>query len=66
MTMITSAGAPAAGSRYRKQSTGRTWRVDRVTEAELISVTEEYYGADCDVREYVPTDELSQEFAPAT
>lgn len=66
MSMNTAPAVPTAGARYRKQSTGRTWHVDRITGSGLISLTEEYYGADCDVREYITAEELAQEFAPST
>ncbi|QOT19251.1 hypothetical protein [Paenarthrobacter sp. YJN-5] len=66
MTALVAPSAPAAGARYRKHSTGRTWHVDRVTGSGLISLTEEYYGIDCDVREYVTTDELGRDFDAAT
>ncbi|MFB9714154.1 hypothetical protein [Arthrobacter methylotrophus] len=66
MSMITTAVAPAAGARYRKQSTGRTWHVDRITEAGLISLTEEFYGSDCERRDYVTHAELGAEYAPLT
>lgn len=57
--------APAAGARYRKQSTGRTWHVDRISDCGLLVLTEEYYGEDCVVREYVTPDELATVFTAA-
>jgi hypothetical protein len=65
MTTLTIAPAPAAGARFRKQSTGRTWHVDRITESGLVALTEEYYGEGCDMREYVTADELAADYAPA-
>lgn len=57
--------APAAGTRYRKLSTGRTWHVDRISTAGLIVLTEEFYGEDCDLREYVTPGELAAGYASA-
>lgn len=65
MTTLTDSAVPAAGARYRKQSTGRTWHVDRVSPSGLIVLLEEFYGADCDVREYVTAGELAAGYAAA-
>lgn len=64
MTTITVSNAPAVGARYRKLSTGRTWHVDRISDAGLIVLTEEFYGEDCDVREYETPGELAAGYAP--
>jgi hypothetical protein len=57
--------APAVGARYRKLSTGRVWNIHRLCDSGLIGLTEDFYGADCDVRDYVSLEELAQDYAPA-
>lgn len=64
MTTLTMPAAPAIGERYRKNATGRTWRVSRICESGLISLSEEYYGADCERRGYVTGIELGAEYDP--
>lgn len=65
MTTTTVLDAPAVGARYRKLSTGRTWHVDRISGSGLIVLTEEFYGTDCDLREYVTLGELSTDYSAA-
>lgn len=65
MTTLTVSDAPAAGARYRKKTTGRTWHVDRISPSGLIVMLEEFYGADCDMREYVTAGELAAGYAAA-
>jgi hypothetical protein len=64
MTTRTVSDAPAAGARYRKHSTGRIWHVERISEAGLIVLTEEFYRGDCDVREYETPEELAASYTP--
>ena len=66
MTMLIAPAAPAVGARYRKNSTGRTWHVSKMCDSGLISLTEEFYGADCDRRDYLTETELAAEYAPLT
>jgi hypothetical protein len=56
--------APVAGARYRKRSTGRTWHVSRISDSGLIGLSEEFYGTDCERRDYVTHAELGAEYAP--
>lgn len=65
MTTLTVRDAPTVGARYRKYSTGRAWHVDRISTAGLIVLTEEFYGEDCEVREYVTRDELADGYTAA-
>ena len=65
MTALTDSDAPAVGARYRKQSTGRTWHVERISDSGLIVLTEEFYGPECDLREYVTPGELATDYAAA-
>jgi hypothetical protein len=64
MATLTASDAPAVGTRYRKLSTGRIWHVERVSVAGLIVLLEEFYGGDCDVREYETPDELAAGYTP--
>lgn len=64
MTTLTVSDAPAAGARYRKLSTGRTWHVERISGSGLVVLTEEFYGEDCDVREYETPAELAAGYTP--
>lgn len=64
MTTLTVSDAPAAGARYRKLSTGRTWHVERISDSGLIVLVEEFYGSDCDVRDYETPAELAAGYVP--
>jgi hypothetical protein len=65
MTTLTIA-PPAAGARYRKLSTGRTWHVERISDCGLIVLLEEFYGEGCDVREYETPAELAAGYTPVS
>lgn len=54
--------APAVGTTYRRRSTGRVWHLERITESGLPPLAEEFYGPDCDVRDYVSPAELTEKF----
>jgi len=62
MTTLAVPDAPAVGARYRKHSTGRTWHVSRLCDAGLIGLSEDYYGTDCERRNYVTGPELASEY----
>jgi hypothetical protein len=58
----TMTGAPAAGSKYRKRSTGRIWHVERISDSGVFAMTEEFYGPLCDVRDYVTPAALAEDY----
>lgn len=64
-TVLEAPTVPAIGARYRKQSTGRAWHVERICSSGLIALSEEFYGPECEMREYVTGDELVFDYAPA-
>jgi len=64
MTTLTASDAPAVGTPYRKRSTGRTWHVSRICDAGLIGLSEDFYGTDCERRDYVTGTELGTEYEP--
>lgn len=66
MTTLTVTDAPAVGVRYRKRSTSRTWHVSRICDSGLIGLSEEFYGTDCERRDYVTHAELGTEYSPLT
>lgn len=57
--------APAVGARYRGLLTNRAWHVHRVCESGLICLTDDR-GGGWEVRGYVTSDELSQNYTPVT
>ncbi|HEX9087425.1 MAG TPA: hypothetical protein VF867_07875 [Arthrobacter sp.] len=65
-TVLEAPTAPAIGVRYLKQSTGRAWHVVRICNSGLIALSEEFYGPECEMREYVTRDELAGDYAPAS
>lgn len=66
MTSPTVPTTPAVGARYRKHSTGRTWHILKVCDSGLISLGEEYYGADCERRVYLTDDEQAAGYDPTS
>lgn len=57
--------APAVGARYRKNSTGRLWHIRCLNDSGLIGLAEDFYGPECEVRDYVTKDELAADYAPS-
>lgn len=64
MTTLTAPGAPAVGARYRRNTTGRRWRVNSICDSGLISLVEGFYGTDCERRDYVTVTELGAQYEP--
>lgn len=64
MTTLTVLDAPAVGARYRQSSTGRAWHVSKICDSGLVSLVEEFYGADCERRGYVTETELGSDYEP--
>lgn len=60
----TMTGTPAAGSKYRKRSTGRIWHIERISDSGAFAMTEEFYVPHCDVRDYVTPAELTENYEP--
>lgn len=64
MTTFVVPAKPAAGVRYRRRTTGRTWLVSRICDSGLVRITEEFCGTDCERTGYVTEAELASEYSP--
>jgi hypothetical protein len=63
--MTLTLAAPAVGTRYTSHATGRPWHVDHVSAEGVVCLKEEFYGPECDRRDYVTGAELAADYDPA-
>lgn len=57
--------APTVGARYTNHSAGRPWHVDHVSSAGVVCLKEDFYGPECERRDYLTGAELASDYDPA-
>lgn len=63
--MTPTLAVPAVGSRYHCRATGRPWHVDHISPEGVVCLKEEFYGPECERRDYVTGSELTTDYDPA-